>query len=359
MNENELVIEGIIGWDFTPHDFRKKTENMQGDLKIEIASPGGFVYDGIEIFNLIRDYSNKKGRVEIIINGLCASIASYIALAGNKLNAYDNAVYMIHNVYCAVIGDYKELNKQAKELESLTNLIAKTYANKTNLDIKEIRKRMDEESFYYGEEILNNGYADEIVKTENGETSNKDEAYLVAKNRINACFNKMHESEKYKDDLNKAVALMQINMQDNSINENNESISENKNNKKDGNFMNINELKEKQPELYAEILNLGIAQGKEEGRKEGIALEKERVMAHVTLGKQANAIDLALNYIENGESIKNDKVLADYQAKILGNMNLQNRINDNADAQNVSNDEEMQAKATQEFEAKLKEDLKF
>ena len=359
MNENEIVIEGIIGWDFTPHDFRKKTANMQGDLKIEIVSPGGFVYDGIEIFNLIRDYSNKKGRVEITIKGLCASIASYIALAGNKLNAYDNAVYMIHNVYCYIIGDYKELNKQAKELESLTNLIAKTYANKTNLDIKEIRKRMDEESFYYGEEILNNGYADEIVKTENGETSNKDEAYLVAKNRINACFNKMHESEKYKDDLNKAVALMQINMQDNSLNENNESISENKNNKKDGNFMNINELKEKNPELYAEILNLGIAQGKEEGRKEGIELERKRVMAHVTLGKQANAIDIALKYTENGESIQNDNILAEYQAKILGNMNLQNRINDNADSQNVSNSEDMQAQATKEFEAKLKEDLKF
>ncbi|WP_432631791.1 head maturation protease, ClpP-related [Brachyspira sp.] len=363
MNENRIVIEGIIGWDFTPHDFRKKTENMQGDLKIEIASPGGFVYDGIEIFNLIRDYSNKKGQVEIIINGLCASISSYIALAGNKLIAYDNAVYMIHNVYCTTVGDYRELNKQAKELEAITNLLAKIYANKTNLDIKEIRKLMDEESFYYGEEILNNGYADEIVKAENGETSNKDEAYLVAKNRINACFNKMHESEKYKDDLNKAVALMQINMQDNSTNKNNGDINEdnkdNKNNKKDGNIMNINELKEKYPELYAEILNLGIAQGKEEGRKEGIELERKRVMAHVTLGKQANAIDISLKYIESGESITNDNILAEYQAKILGNMNLQNRINDNADNQNVSNDEEMQAKATQEFEAKLKEDLKF
>lgn len=364
MNEQKIIIEGIIGWDFTAHDFRKQTEKMQGDLKIEIASPGGFVYDGIEIFNLIRDYSKQKGKVEIVINGLCASISSYIALAGDSLLAYDNAVYMIHNVYCGVVGDYRELNKRAKELESLTNILAKTYANKTNLDIKEIKKLMDEETFYYGEEILNNGYANEIVKTDDGKTSNKEEAYLIAKNRINACFNKMQESEKGKDDLNKAVALMQnINMQDNSTDKNNEFINQennNKNNKKDGNIMNINELKEKNPELYSEILNLGIAQGKEEGIKAGIEIERKRVMAHVKLGKQANAIDTALNYIENGQSISDESILAEYHAKMLGNQNLQNRIDDNADNQNVSNDDaQAQSQAAKEFEDRLAKDLKF
>ena len=359
MSENKIIIEGIIGWDFTAHDFRKQSEKMQGDLKIEIASPGGFVYDGIELFNLIRAYSKEKGKVEIIINGLCASIASYIAIAGDKLLAYDNAIYMIHNVYVAAYGDYRELNKQAKELEALTNLLAKTYANKTNLDINEIKRLMNEESFFYGEEILKNGYADEIVNTENGKTSNKDEAYIIAKNRINACFNKMHESEKYKDDLNKAVAIMQINTQDNQS-KTNENINQNQQNniKKDGNIMNINEIKEKYPELYAEILNLGIAQGKEEGKKEGIELERKRVMAHVKLGEQAKALDISLKYIENGQSIADESILAEYHAKILGNQNLQNRIDDNASNQNVSSDD-AKAQQDKELENKLKEDLRF
>lgn len=359
MSENKIIIEGIIGWDFTAHDFRKQSEKMQGDLKIEIASPGGFVYDGIELFNLIRAYSKEKGKVEIIINGLCASIASYIAIAGDKLLAYDNAIYMIHNVYVAACGDYRELNKQAKELEALTNLLAKAYANKTNLDINEIKRLMNEESFFYGEEILKNGYADEIVNTENGKTSNKDEAYIIAKNRINACFNKMHESEKYKDDLNKAVAIMQINTQDNQS-KTNENINQNQQNniKKDGNIMNINEIKEKYPELYAEILNLGIAQGKEEGKKEGIELERKRVMAHVKLGEQAKALDISLKYIENGQSIADESILAEYHAKILGNQNLQNRIDDNASNQNVSSDD-AKAQQDKELENKLKEDLRF
>ena len=359
MSANKIIIEGIIGWDFTAHDFRKQSEKMQGDLQIEIASPGGFVYDGIELFNLIRAYSKEKGKVEIIINGLCASIASYIAIAGDKLLAYDNAIYMIHNVYSVACGDYRELNKQAKELEALTNLLAKTYANKTNLDINEIKRLMNEESFFYGEEILKNGYADEIVNTENGKTSNKDEAYIIAKNRINACFNKMHESEKYKDDLNKAVAIMQINTQDNQS-KTNENINQNQQNniKKDGNIMNINEIKEKYPELYAEILNLGIIQGKEEGKKEGVELERKRVMAHVKLGEQAKALDISLKYIENGQSIADESILAEYHAKILGNQNLQNRIDDNASKQNVSSDD-AKAQQDKELENKLKEDLRF
>lgn len=353
MDDNKIVIEGIIGWDFSAQDFRKATKDKNGELQIEIASPGGFVFDGIEIFNLIRAYSKEKGEVVITINGLCASISSYIALAGNKLFAYDNAVYMIHNVYTTCIGDYRELNKVSKELEALTNLIAKTYANKINIDINEIRKLMDEESYYFGEEILNNGYADGIVKNGNGETSNKDEAYLVAKNRINACFNKIHESEKYKDDLRKAIALMQANLSNN-----NNNINFQKNNQKDGNIMSINEIKEKYSELYAEIFNLGIAQGKEDGKKEGIELERKRVMAHIKLGKSSALIDKAIDFIEKGKSISDDEVLAEYHSAKLASQNLQNRIDDNPSTQNITYDD-IQEQKDRELENRLQNDLQF
>ena len=83
-------------------------------------------------------------------------------------------------------------------------------------------------------------------------------------------------------------------------------------------------------------------------------------MAHVKLGKQANAIDTALNYIENGQSISDESILAEYHAKMLGNQNLQNRIDDNADNQNVSNDDaQAQSQAAKEFEDRLAKDLKF
>lgn len=360
MNEKKIAIEGIIGWDFTAQDFRRETKNANGDLQIEIASAGGFVYDGIEIFNLIKSYSKEKGKVNIIINGLCASIASYIACAGDTLKAYDNAVFMIHNVYATVCGNYIELNKTAKELESLSNILAKTYANKTKIEINEIKRLMDEETFFYGNEIFENGFADGIVNSGNNETSNKDEAYTLAKNKIHACFNKMNESEKRKDDLHKAVALMTNIQVENKANENIENINQNtKNNiEKDGNIMNINEIKEKYPELYAEIQNLASVQAKEEGRKEGIEAERSRVMSHIKLAKASGLVDKALEFIESGASITSEDVLAEYHAAKLAKNTLQNRIDDNVSAQNVSSEEDIQAKADKELENRLAKDLR-
>ncbi|MEI0698050.1 Clp protease ClpP [Brachyspira intermedia] len=337
---NKISISGIIGWDFTSRDFRNLTQNMNGDLEIEITSPGGFVFSGIEIHNLIKEYSNNKGKVTIKIIGLCASIASYIAMAGDKIISYDNAVFMIHNVSISTSGDYRELNKQAKEIEALTNIIAKAYSKKLNIDINEIRKLMDNETFYYGEEIL--GFSDEVVSNGNGEVSNKEEAYILAKNRIYSCINKMSESNKAKDDLKKAVAFLalavntddennDLNNSSNNITKTAEFINTSENNnakKEDKKIMDLQELKEQQPELYKTVFNLGIEH------------ERKRVMAHIKLGKASNLIDKSISYIENGASISDDEVLAEYHSAQLSKNILNMHIEENPENTNMLSEED-------------------
>lgn len=123
-----IYISGEIGWDVLPKDITEQLNEAKGeDLEINIASPGGYVFDGIEIYNAIRGYKRQYSDAQIIANmrGIVASMASYIAMnpAIDILTAEDNAVFMIHNVWGIAVGDYNEMQKTAEIFEGLTNIL--------------------------------------------------------------------------------------------------------------------------------------------------------------------------------------------------------------------------------------------
>jgi len=129
-----------------------------------------------------------------LIIGAAASIASYIALAGSKVKAYANAIYMIHNASLPVIGDYQELRKGADISEGLSSLIAKRYISKTGKSDKEIRKLMEEETYYYGSEMKEAGFIDEIISIEDEEKNiDKAEALALATQQLQACNNELYK----------------------------------------------------------------------------------------------------------------------------------------------------------------------
>ena len=101
-----IKIDGEIGWDIKAREIKGQLEESTGDITIEISSPGGSVYQGVSIFNAIKQYN--KGTVTTVITSLAASMASYIAIAGDTIKAYDNAVYMIHNASVFSWGDHIE-----------------------------------------------------------------------------------------------------------------------------------------------------------------------------------------------------------------------------------------------------------
>lgn len=184
----KINLNGEVGIDIKANDIALALNECKGDIDISINSVGGGVFEGIEIYNLLKAYD--KGAVNITINAVCASIATYIALSGDSIKVHDNSTFMIHNAWAIVVGDYKKMQHTSEILQSLSTIIAKAYASKTNKSLNEIKKAMDEESFYYGSEILQHGFCDK----------DKKEAYALIYPKIKAI--SVNEDEK----LSQAIA---------------------------------------------------------------------------------------------------------------------------------------------------------
>lgn len=129
-------------------------------IEIHINSPGGDVFDGFAIFSTIVK-SDKT--INTYIDGIAASIASVIALAGIKVYMARNASYMIHNVTGFTWGTAKEHRKTAELLEKLEGQIIDVYQQKTGLPVEDLKKMMDEETWFNGQEAKARGFVDEVT----------------------------------------------------------------------------------------------------------------------------------------------------------------------------------------------------
>ena len=199
MKNGEFVIQinGEIGWDITAISINEQLEKAAGqDVVFEIASPGGSVFEGVEIFNAIRNY---EGKTEARIVGIAASMASYIPLAAEKVLAEDNATYMIHNAWGIAMGDSEEMKEQAEQLESINKLIAQEYVNKTGKSEKEILKLMSDETWLFGDEIKKEGFIDEVI-IHDGDKKDKDSSISEAKESFKKTLTKSKEN-RMKSDL--------------------------------------------------------------------------------------------------------------------------------------------------------------
>ncbi len=181
---DEIIIDGQIGgWDVNVQDILVQIKEARNDLLIRLNSVGGSVMDGISIFNALKAYD--KGSVTIEIDAVAASIASYIALAGDKVVAHSSSTYMIHNVWLPVAGDFIELRKAADISEGLSSILANGYAAKAGMGKSEALSLMAKETFYYGAEMQDAGFVDEIINIES--TTDKAAAYSVTIEGLKAC----------------------------------------------------------------------------------------------------------------------------------------------------------------------------
>lgn len=181
-----IIIDGEIGYSVKAADIRKQLDAAAGaSLDVHISSPGGSVMEGLTLYNLFRDYKRRFPQAVMVcqIKGIAASMASYLAVnsAFDHVSAENNAVLMLHNVYAGTQGDHRELRRSADVVESLTNLLADAYTQKTGKSKAEILQLMDAETWYFGQEIKENGFVDEVLSTDNGDTYNRAEAITRAK----------------------------------------------------------------------------------------------------------------------------------------------------------------------------------
>lgn len=134
------------------------------NINVRINSPGGSVFDGQAIFNAIDRHPSK---VTTHIDGLAASIASVIALAGDEVVMASNALYMIHDPWAAAVGDASEMRKTADLLDKIAGQLVDTYAAKSGQEPAYIAEAMHAETWYTAAEALDLGLVDRIA----GETS--------------------------------------------------------------------------------------------------------------------------------------------------------------------------------------------
>ncbi|WP_066018251.1 head maturation protease, ClpP-related [Endozoicomonas atrinae] len=158
----ELLIYDVIG-DWAGLSARQLVNDLKGldasEITVRINSPGGSVFDGIAIYNALRHH---KAHIHVRIEGLAASIASVIAMAGDTIHMAANALMMIHNPFGWVGGDAEELRKVADMLDKTTEVIAQTYAANCGLQVSEIINLMNEETWFTASEAEGHGLVDVV-----------------------------------------------------------------------------------------------------------------------------------------------------------------------------------------------------
>lgn len=157
----DLLIYDVIGWPFVTADelVRSLAQSKAKTINVRINSPGGDVADGTAIYNALKDHPAK---IVTQIDGLAASMASIIALAGDERRMASNAYYMIHNPWAIAMGDYRDFEKTHDLLVKVGDTLARTYAEHAKAGIRQIKTWMDDETWMTASEAKSQGFIDEI-----------------------------------------------------------------------------------------------------------------------------------------------------------------------------------------------------
>lgn len=173
--ERTLFLNGTIAeesWfddDVTPKLFRDELFTGNGDITIWINSPGGDCVAAAQIYNMMMEY---PGNVTVKIDGIAASAASVIAMAGTKVLVSPVSTLMIHNPMTATMGDTTEMQKAIAMLDEVKESIINAYEIKTGMSRAKLSHLMDAETWMDAHTAIDMGFADEIL-TRPAETDRK------------------------------------------------------------------------------------------------------------------------------------------------------------------------------------------
>lgn len=158
----EISIYDEIGYvGVTAGDFIRDLGGVKSSkISLRLNSPGGEVFDGIAIMNALK---NHDAEVTVYVDGLAASIASVIAMAGDHIVMAPNATMMIHDALSLQIGNAADMRKVADLLDKASDNIASVYATRAGGDASKWRNAMQEETWYSAEEAVEAGLADEVA----------------------------------------------------------------------------------------------------------------------------------------------------------------------------------------------------
>lgn len=307
----EIVLSGTIGWKVTAQTVREELAQVEDYemVRFVIDSLGGDCYAMVGIFNVIQDFARRHSQsIETYIQGCAMSAASVIALAakaGNKANKIvveDTSIFMIHNCWTFVCGDSRELAKVSQDCGRIDQVIRNVYGKISGLDDGELVQMMNDETYLYGQEIVDAGFADQVIQTDDEGITNKSDRIINAK----LGYTKMMKDMKAQqlpvvadatEQITAFVAFGGVPLKDGEADR--EKTTKGSSNT-EVKTMDVAQLQQSFPQVYEQVYNCGVEE------------ERKRVTSHLKMAQDSGDVTAAMEFINSGVSCADNEVTAKY-----------------------------------------------
>ncbi|EGT4273719.1 Clp protease ClpP [Cronobacter sakazakii] len=206
-SDNSISIFDVIGADYwgegvTASRIAGALRSLNGaDVTVNINSPGGDMFEGLAIYNLLREYD---GKVTVKVLGLAASAASIIAMAGDEVQIGRGAFLMIHNCWVCAMGNRHDLAQIATDMAPFDKAMSDIYQARSGLDAATVDKMMDGETYIGGSEAVEKGFADSLLSAD--EIADDEESPAAALRKLDALLAKANTPRSERRKLLKALS---------------------------------------------------------------------------------------------------------------------------------------------------------
>lgn len=205
-DDNSISVFDVIGADWygdgvTASRIAAALRSIGGsDVTVNINSPGGDMFEGLAIYNLLREY---EGKVTVKVLGLAASAASIIAMAGDEVQIGRGAFLMIHNCWVYAMGNRHDLQQIAADMVPFDKAMNDIYSARTGLDAATIDSMMDAETYIGGSDAVEKGFADRLLAAD--EIADGDDSPAAALRKLDAMLAKTDAPRSERRKLLKAL----------------------------------------------------------------------------------------------------------------------------------------------------------
>ena len=183
MADTIRLFDEVGDFGVTAGEFAAELAMISGDVELHVNSPGGDVFDGLAIYSTL---AARPGRVAVVVDGLCASIASVIAMAASpgQLTMAPAAVMMVHEAWALCCGPEADMRAMADRLAGMSDIIAGVYAGRTGRPPGAWRDSMRAETWFSADEAVAAGLADRVQPAASGDFTARELAGLRAAFRL-------------------------------------------------------------------------------------------------------------------------------------------------------------------------------
>lgn len=165
--ENELILEGVLAsesWfedDVTPKMFREELEQRSGNVTVRINSPGGDVFAGIAVYNMLNEHD---GDITVKVDGIAASIASLIAMSGDNILMLPGSMMMVHLPWSIVAGNSEDMEREAEALKKVGDSMVPIYVSRSGQTEEKVKELLKAETWMTAEDAVELGFADKAIE---------------------------------------------------------------------------------------------------------------------------------------------------------------------------------------------------